>query len=440
MEAIRFRKQKIMHLMIAIFARIIPSHLTKGKEDMKGLSQIAIQFFVSFSILLWSSISSAQNAFDTDVMTILKSHYTNYKEKEFFSGMALSIYIPQKPIQNYYFGQTSHTVNSPPISSDTLFQIGSITKSFTAAIILQLEKEKKLTIENDFKDWLAQYNKWPNIKIKNLLNMTSGLPNYSDAPLWNAEIYNNPTRIWTDEAILDSVYPIANFTPPLKPGYFYTNTAYILASLIIEKATKNSFKNELINRLLKPLKLKNTFYTVPQLDKAVQARLARGYFYDQYVNPKLVGHDVSDINLSVAGAAGAIISNTEDMIKWVKALFVDNQILDAAQKKKLVELVSVKTGKPLINFTNEDPSGFGLAVMESQVTNKKIGQLQFFSYQGVTFGFRAIYFYFPCNGVIISCAFNSATNGANDHGSELVLRTYDLILKRYPNLSCKGKH
>ena len=77
---------------------------------------------------------------------ILMTHYNQYKDQEYFSGAALSIYIPNDNIRNYYVGRVSHSPKSKLMSGDTLFQIGSITKSFTAAIILQLEKEGKLRL------------------------------------------------------------------------------------------------------------------------------------------------------------------------------------------------------------------------------------------------------------------------------------------------------
>src|SRR5665213_146580 len=96
---------------------------------------------------------------------ILNKHYQTYKDQEYFSGVALSIYTPKTSIANYYAGTESHEPNSKPISATSLFQIGSITKSFTAAIVLQLEKEKKLTLDSPLKTWLPSYDKWSTISI-----------------------------------------------------------------------------------------------------------------------------------------------------------------------------------------------------------------------------------------------------------------------------------
>lgn len=312
--------------------------------------------------------------FNVKAQQVLDSYYQQYRNLEYFSGAALSIYLPKEPIRNYYVGQISHEPSSQKITGNTLFQIGSITKSFTAAIILQLEKEGKLNIKGTIKEWLPAYPKWSAVTIEQLLNMTSGLPNYSDTPLWAAKEYQDPRYVWTNEELLSFVYPNNPFTPPLKTGYFYTNTGYILSDLIIEKAAHSPFSKELMNRTIKLANLFNTFYPVPNQDQAVTARMAHGYNYNQYDNPAIVGKDQLSNNLSWAAAAGGLVANTEDIIKWVKALFIDETILDNAQKKKLMSLVSFKDGKPVSQTTETDPRAFGLGVAQVYMKDDNIGR------------------------------------------------------------------
>ncbi len=145
--------------------------------------------------------------FNQQMQKILMTHYNQYKDQEYFSGAALSIYIPNDNIRNYYVGRVSHSLKSKLISGDTLFQIGSITKSFTAAIILQLEKEGKLRLGDTLKTWLPQYNKWSAISMTQLLNMTSGIPNYTESPLLNSQVYYNSSRIWRNQELIDFAYP-----------------------------------------------------------------------------------------------------------------------------------------------------------------------------------------------------------------------------------------
>lgn len=394
------------------------------------------KFFGCFLLsILATNMYAAQQIdnFDSKTQEILNQHYKKFKDLEYFSGAALSVYIPKQPIKNYYAGTVSHDQNSKKISADTLFQIGSITKSFTAAILLQLEKENKLQLNDAIKTELPNYGKWSQITITKLLNMTSGLPNYSDTPLFNVEIYNDTKRVWSAADLINFVYPNGNFSPPLKKGYFYSNTGYVLADMIIEKTTKNSFQQEITNRTIKPAELNNTFYPVPTIDKSILERQARGYNYNQYDNPVLVGEDVTDFNLSWAGAAGAILSTSEDIIKWTQALFTTNKILDDHQKHELTTLNSIDSGKPMTQTDAKHPKGFGLGV--SQAFHKDMGRIWF--YEGETLGFRALFLYKICNGVVISTIFNSATNAENDHAGDLMQKIYQLIITQHPELNCK---
>lgn len=395
----------------------------------KGIFMIKLIF--SF-LLLFPFLTSAQSKIDAEYQDILMSHFNEFKDQEFFSGITLSIYIPKQAIKNYYVGKVSHDLSSKNISEDTLFEIGSITKSFTAALLLTLENDT-FSLNNKLNDWLPQYPKWGTLSLRSLLNMTSGLPNYTDSPLVNAEEYKNIARLWSNQELMTYVYPKKTFSPPLKNGYFYTNTGYILLDLIIEKMTHESFSTLMENKILKPADLQNTFYPSLTTSKSIFERLAHGYNFNQYDNSLLVGRDMYGNNLSWAGAAGAMISNSEDIIHWVKTIFVENNILDASKKKQLTELISLNTGKPLIKPSKTDPRGFGLGVVQGYDPELKV---HFWFYQGETLGFRAFYMYVPCNGVIISTILNSATNEENNHINKLIKTIYQSILRKNTELNC----
>lgn len=376
-------------------------------------------------------------SFDQMAQQILTHHYEKYKDREYFSGASLSIGIPGQTIKNYYIGHTAQSADSKAIAADTLFQIGSITKSFTAAILLQLEKEKKLSLQDRLQKWLPVYSKWETISLQTLLNMTSGLPNYSDTPAWSVAEARDLAHVWTNTELVDFVYPRGSAAPPLKKGYFYTNTGYVLAAMITEKATGQPFKNEFIKRTIERAHLKNTFYPEASIAKEIKSRLAHGYAYNPYDNPMFLGRDMYDTNLSWAGAAGGVIANSEDIINWIRALFIDNAILDASQKAKLTQLISTETGQPISTTNQSDTHGFGLGVAEAY--DKDMGRYWF--YEGMTLGYRALYLYTPCNGVIIASIFNSAVDTENDHAGALMKETYKWVIVNNPKLICKtGAH
>lgn len=383
--------------------------------------------FSAFQVYADSIPSNAIN-------TILKNHFNKYKTTEYFSGISLSVNLPNKDIVNYVVGNDSHDPQAKPISPTTLFQIGSITKSFTSTVILQLEDEKKLSLNDTLQQWLPQYPKWSHITIKQLLNMTSGLPNYSDTPTMNFRIAQDPSHVWSNEELIALAYPPGTFTPPLKQGYFYTNTGYTLLDLIVKKITHHSLAEEFNIRIFNKTKLSHTFYPIPSMSNVNNTHLASGYNFNPYDNPKLVGKNVTDINLSWAGAAGGMVATAEDVSKWARILFTENIVLNKEQQNKLMKIVSFQTGKPIKQTTETDPFGFGLGV--AQGFTPELGH--FWLYEGETIGYRAFYFYVPCNKVIISAIFNSATNTDNNHGQELIKKVYENVLKQQPQLVCKS--
>lgn len=386
------------------------------------------------AMLAFSNVYAANTDFDRAAQQVLVNHFNKYKDQEYFSGVSLSIAAPNAEIRNYYQGNITHGVNSKPVDKDTLFEIGSITKSFTAALMLQLEKEKKLSMQDTVAKYLPQYAKWGKQQLNALLNMTSCLPNYSDSPLLNTAFFKDTTAIWSAEDLIGFVYPRADFTPPLRTGYLYSNTGYALADMIIAKQTNSTYKDELQKRLIVPANLHNTFYPIPTMSDEVAIRMAHGYGYNQYTNPELVGVDVFNNNLSWAGAAGGLVATTEDVIKWVQALFMGDHILDAKQKQAMMTVVSTKTGKPITRVSADNRQSFGLGV--AGIYNEKFPKESMWFYEGSTIGFRVIYFYVPCNKVIVAAAFNSSVDGENDHAHDLLQDAYALLIKKQPALRC----
>jgi D-alanyl-D-alanine carboxypeptidase len=370
------------------------------------------------------------------VQAILDKHYQTYRNDEFFSAIQLSTKVGNGKTQTYVVGTKSHTPNSPPIDAKNLFQIGSITKSFTSVLLLQAEAEDKVNLGDDFTTYLPEYDRWNGVTITQLLNMTSGLPNYSDSPTVNYGFVQSPERIWQDKELVDVVYPQVNLpAPPLNTGYAYTNTAYTLGGLILEKVSGQSYAELIDEKILQPLQLNNTFYPIPSYPPVILARMVEGNNFNPYTNPELTGKSVDNSNLSWAGPAGGLVANTEDIVNWVRALFIEDELLTPQQKAKLTQVVSLATGQPIPGTNAEEPRGFGLGVVQG--FDEDWGQYWF--YQGETLGHRSFYLYFPCNEVIISALFNSAVNDQNNNVKPLLTGVYQALLDNQPNLACQSK-
>lgn len=409
---------------------------------------------LTLSVLLVSppSFSSQRSVANiTDLLqNVVNDYYEKYSKKEKFTAIQASILIPQyraeiqQEIKTVFTGTFGNHPFSKAINAESLFDIGSITKSFTALMLLQLQAEGKLSLGDPLGKWLPQYPNWKEVTLMQLLNMTSGIPNYSADEAFTKKMESDLSKVWTDEELLTYAYPEKPLPKHRTNLYEYSNSNYILAALVIEKVTQDTFANQLKLRIINAKnRLNDTFYPVglesQTVQKAISKRKVHGYYFDEKIQ-KL--SDTINNNLSWAGAAGALVSNTEDVIRWVQLLY-HGRLIDAAHREhalaELESVVSMKTGHPIPTVSKEEPSGFGLGV--GYYYDKESKQ-KFWVYKGSTLGFRVMYFWQPCNNVTTVVALNSKAGEGNPDsklGDEILhanLALYKLIVASYPELRC----
>ncbi len=165
----------------------------------------------------------------------LQNYLTSRKSIEHISAVSMSVGIGDEDPQLNIAVGTSSFDGGAPVTPKNLFQIGSNTKAFTAVVILQLEAEGKLSIKQTIGDWLPQYPAWKNVTIQRLLDMTSGIPSYTDVLAMRMALAANPARDWSPAELISYVYPTSKGAPPPTKDWSYSNTNYLLAQLIIEK-------------------------------------------------------------------------------------------------------------------------------------------------------------------------------------------------------------
>jgi D-alanyl-D-alanine carboxypeptidase len=188
--------------------------------------------------------------------------------------------------------------------------------------------------------------------------------------------------------------------------------------------TGRSYADELEERLVAPLCLRDTHYREHLYPDSVTSRMPAGYFTIEQV-PELVGlvgRDVSRDTLSWGRAAGGIVSTTGDMTRWERALYT-GRLLPPEQQAELTSLVSVQTGEPIAQTSLTDPGGYGLGV--AQVTAEGLGT--FWTYTGGTWGFRTMHVYLPESGLIIAIGLNSRT--VDDQMTALALAVHDTLVE-----------
>ncbi|MEV4925897.1 serine hydrolase domain-containing protein [Streptomyces roseoverticillatus] len=242
------------------------------------------------------------------------------------------------------------------------FRAGSIVKPFVSTVLLQLEAEHRLTLGDTVEKWLpglvsGHGNDGRRITLRQLLNHTSGLHDYTEDP----EVLRNLTTTaflqhrydsWTPEQIVRTATAHA---PDFPPGtrYSYSPTGYVLAALVMEKATGRSYEEEVERRIIAPLGLRST--RLPRHERTLPAPAGRSYsrFSD---DPDRGMQDVTDLDPSLIRGTGDLITSPADLDRFLTAL-LRGRLLPPAQQRELKTTVpdgeepGVKYGLGLFHFT-----------------------------------------------------------------------------------------
>lgn len=331
-----------------------------------------------------------------------------FRKSSHAPAVVLSINFSNNKILNYTSGNiqkiTRTDPNPPNITTDNLFQIGSITKSFTAVIILQLEAEGKLSINDTVAEitqkqgtWLPknEYPAWRNISIKQLLNMTSGIFDVTEDKNFMKILTENPQKTWSPTEIIEYANQHKPYFSP-GMGWHYTNSAYNILGLLIEKVTHHPFEVEIRNRLLEKYDLRNTFYLPYAYPKQIFDRMAHGYVYygGGFSPPMKSGEDMTRANMSAAGPSGALISNSIDITKWIRLLF-SNKILPMLQMNELKTAVCTGEDKAcqagVVLTPGDHSQGYSLGLV--RIYDPKLGLV--WVYFGDTPGYSSGFIWLP---------------------------------------------
>ncbi|MCQ6333895.1 MULTISPECIES: serine hydrolase domain-containing protein [Bacillus cereus group] len=225
-----------------------------------------------------------------------------------------------------------------PMKTDFRFRIGSVTKTFTATVVLQLAGENRLNLDDSIERWLPgfiQGNGYDDkqITIRQLLNHTSGIANYTRSKDFN--MMDTKKSYTAEELVKMGISMPSDFAPG--KSWSYSNTGYVLLGILIEKVTGNSYAEEIENRIIEPLELSNTF--LPGNSSVIPGtKHARGYIQlDRASEPK----DVTYYNPSTGSSAGEMISTADDLNKFFSYL-LGGKLLKEQQLKQM--LTTVPTG------------------------------------------------------------------------------------------------
>lgn len=392
-----------------------------------NMERTAALFFLSAALALPGSVPATGDNVIAQIQHTLDEYLAQRHEIEGISAVYLHVDLGDPgPVIEAYSGSDGLRDNGP-INGDTLFQIGSNTKHFEAAVVLKLEAEGKLDINQTLGEWLPEYPAWSRVTIRQLLNMTSHIPNYSETAAIGKIVASDLDHQFTNRELIKAAYPRPDNPLPIPTGWFYSNTNNILAALIIEKASGLSLKGA-FDREFKRVGLHHTFYSDGRYPEAVLARVPAGLYKnaeclsyqptpcERSTLAPLIGKDMRLQNLSWAGGAGAIISNPRDLARWVRALF-GGRVIPQRQLDEMKKLVSQKTGDAVDQATEKEPA-FGLDIVQAYKAD--FGG-PFWFYEGMTLGYRCIFAYLPQYNLVLTVATNSQPPEGQDQLGDFVL-------------------
>jgi CubicO group peptidase (beta-lactamase class C family) len=285
-------------------------------------------------------------------------------QKHRIPGASLLVVQDGKPVKSAAYGLADVEQNVP-VTMDTVFEIGSISKQFTAAGVLLLEQDGKLSVDDKVGKYLKDIpDTWTNITIRHLLTHTSGIKNYTGLNGFAL------TRHLTQKQFIDELrkQPL-DFQPGT--SWKYCNSGFNLLGLIIENVSGKNYWAYMDARVFRPLSMSATGDRLP--GRIIPHR-ARGY---EQTNHVWINRDY---DLTDVFSAGAIASTVGDLAKWDAALDSES-LLYAVTKEKMWTRSKLNSGK-------ETGYGFGWFI-DTVEGHKNIG------HGGSTSGFSASNQRFP---------------------------------------------
>ena len=302
------------------------------------------------------------------------------------------------------YGTTVLGATSPP-SEDTHFRIASNTKTMTAAVIVLLAQEEKLSLDDPVSKYVPDVPNGDRISITDLLKMRSGLYNYTNDPIISETIDTDPARVWTPAELLAIAFAHQPNFPPGKQ-YDYNNTNYALLGLIAETVDGKPLAQIMHDRLFGPHNMQDTELPSSTVN-TIREPYSHGYLYgsssvalvgEPPYSPEvqaaaragtLLPKDYTDVNHSNAAAAGGVISTADDLATWIKAL-VGGKVFNADYQRRWFD-----------SLQPEDPSkprgqkyGYGIAQLSW-------GPNTIYFHGGETPGYNSKISYDPANDMTL---------------------------------------
>ena len=246
-------------------------------------------------------------------------------------GAVMGVWDPDGEVAFHEAGD-ANLETGQPMSRDLYFQIGSVTKTFTATAVLMLVDDGLVSLDDSVEDWFpGLVSTGEDITVKNLLQMRSGLEQYEKNPAMITKMLSEPNYQFSPEELVAYADGTA-FEPDT--AFDYNNVNYIILGMILEKATGSAYHEVIQEMILDPLHLTHTSVPAPEEYPVMPDPYARGYLTE---DGAAVDYSTY-FTRSWAWSAGNMISNLGDMVMWCNSLS-GGTLLSAEMKEQCFDYV-----------------------------------------------------------------------------------------------------
>lgn len=321
----------------------------------KHILSLWLGFFLSASSL--SSLAQTKTE-------AIEQIFSKFHEYENFQGAVL-VAESGEVIYRGAFGLANREWNIPN-QTDTKFDIASISKQFTAMLVMQLVEECKIHLDSTISTYYPEYREdiGNRVTIHQLLTHQSGIPNYTSLPyVWSDSLQKAYAK---EELVKRFCSKDLEFMPGSR--YQYNNTGYFLLSMIIEKVTKKDFETVLEEKILEPLGLRNT-----DIDHRGEILYKRAYGYEKDSQGYKNAASMYMRNLQ---GAGNLYATVDDLFAWDRALYTDKLV-----SNKMIQAMQMPHTKESASWIPPYTStyGYGMGLADVELGKNKITPMVFHS-------------------------------------------------------------
>ncbi|MCB9262587.1 MAG: serine hydrolase [Flavobacteriales bacterium] len=326
--------------------------------------------FIFIVLFLQGLTSQSYAQLSPKLNTLLQDKLESMQKSYGFKGLSVAVTIDNA---NPWVSAVGISSENEPLNPNMLIGVGSNTKTFVSATILKMVERDELSLDDTIGKWISTYANIPtSIKIRQLLNHTSGLNYYLTSTFWE-DASEDLTKIWTIDEILTNYVGEPVFAAGSK--FDYCNTNYLVLGLLIEKLSGEPCYKIIRKEIIDPLQLKSTFYPPYETVDKPYAHFwsdlsGNGYLDDigNYSDNDILPNAIN----SIPNSAGAIVSTASDNIKFWRSLFEGRIISNQTLNNEMLNFIPISSGRSV---------GYGLGIFKDNYLGNTV-----FSHGGTWLG------------------------------------------------------